>query len=149
MITERHCWTVLAQRAQDETSLIQAEMGQTLARLESLNASQARLEKLYEDYRQQENSTNHNLQGMREVMNQRQFMTQLLTLMQRVANDVAHAEKTLLETRRRLMAAERERLKMQTLADQNAQAILTQAEKRDQRKMDELGVMQFNLREDT
>jgi flagellar export protein FliJ len=146
MITERHCWTVLAQRAQDETSLIQAEMGQTLARLESLNASQARLEKLYEDYRQQENSSNHSLQGMREVMNQRQFMTQLLTLMQRVANDVAHAEKTLLETRRRLMAAERERLKMQTLADQNAQAILTQAEKRDQRKMDELGVMQFNLR---
>ena len=146
MITKRHCWTVLAQRAQDETSLIQAEMGQTLARLESLNASQARLEKLYEDYRQQENSSNHSLQGMREVMNQRQFMTQLLTLMQRVANDVAHAEKTLLETRRRLMAAERERLKMQTLADQNAQAILTQAEKRDQRKMDELGVMQFNLR---
>ncbi len=146
MIAERNCWTVLAQRAQDETGLIQAEMGQTLARLESLNASKARLAKLYEDYRQQENSTNHSLQGMREVMNQRQFMTQLLTLMQRVANDVAQAEKTLLETRARLMAAERERLKMQTLADQNAQAILTQAEKRDQRKMDELGVMQFNLR---
>ena len=149
MITERNCWTVLAQRAQDETSLIQAEMGQTLARLESLNASKARLEKLYEDYRQQENSTNHNLQGMREVMNQRQFMTQLLTLMQRVDNDVAQAEKTLVETRKRLMAAERERLKMQTLADQNAQAILTQADKRDQQKMDELGVMQFNLRKDT
>ena len=149
MITERNCWTVLAQRAQDETSLIQAEMGQTLARLESLNASKGRLEKLYEDYRQQENSTNHSLQGMREVMNQRQFMTQLLTLMQRVAKDVAQAEKTLVETRKRLMAAERERLKMQTLADQNAQAILTQADKRDQQKMDELGVMQFNLREDT
>jgi len=146
MITERNCWTVLAQRAQDAASLIQTEMGQSLARLESLNASKARLEQLYEDYRQQENSTNHSLQGMREVMNQRQFMTQLLSLMQRVANDVAHAEKTLAETRARLMAAERERLKMQTLADQNAQAILTQAEKRDQRKMDELGVMQFNLR---
>ena len=149
MITERNCWTVLAQRAQDETSLIQAEMGQTLARLESLNASKGRLEKLYEDYRQQENNTNHSLQGMREVMNQRQFMTQLLTLMQRVDNDVAQAEKTLVETRKRLMAAERERLKMQTLADQNAQAILTQADKRDQQKMDELGVMQFNLRKDT
>lgn len=146
MITERNCWTVLAQRAQDETNLIQAEMGQTLARLESLNASKSRLAKLYEDYRQQENSTNHSLQGMREVMNQRQFMTQLLTLMQRVANDVAHAEKTLADTRKRLMAAERERLKMQTLADQNAQAILTQTQRRDQRKMDELGVMQFNLR---
>ncbi len=146
MTIERNCWTVLAQRAQDEASQIQAELGKTLARLESLNASKARLEKLYEDYRQQENSTNHSLQGMREVMNQRQFMTQLLSLMQRVANDVAHAEKTLTETRARLMAAERERLKMQTLADQNAQAILNLAEKRDQRNMDALGVMQFNLR---
>jgi len=28
-------------------------------------------------------------------------------------------------------------------------AVLTEAEKRDQRRMDELGVMQFNLRKDT
>jgi flagellar export protein FliJ len=146
MITERHCWTVLAQRAQDEASQIQIEMGQTLARLESLNASRARLENLYQDYREQENSTNHSLQGMREVMNQRQFMTQLLSLMQRVNNDVAQAEKNLNDTRARLMAAERERLKMQTLADQNAQAILNQAAKRDQQEMDALGVMQFNLK---
>jgi flagellar export protein FliJ len=149
MTTVRNCWTVLAQRAQDQASLIQTELGQAITRLESLNASKDRLETLYEDYRKQENSTNHSLQGMREVMNQRQFMTQLLTLMQRVANDVAHTEKTLAQTRARLMMAERERLKMQTLADQNAQAILSQAEKRDQQKMDDLGVMQFNLRSDT
>jgi len=149
MITERNCWTVLAQRAQDAASLIQTELGQTMARLESLHASKARLERLYEDYRQQENSANQNLQGMREVMNQRQFMTQLLSLMQRVTNDVAHTETTLREVRARLLEAERERLKMQTLADQNALAVLTEAEKRDQRRMDELGVMQFNLRKDT
>jgi len=149
MITERNCWTVLAQRAQDAASLIQTELGQTMARLESLHASKARLERLYEDYRQQENSANQNLQGMREVMNQRQFMTQLLSLMQRVTNDVAHTENTLREVRARLLEAERERLKMQTLADQNALAVLTEAEKRDQRRMDELGVMQFNLPKDT
>ncbi len=146
MTTERHCWTVLAQRSQDEVSQIQTELGQIRLRLDSLNASKARLEKLYEDYRQQENQANHSLQGMREVMNQRQFMTQLLTLMQRVANDVAQAEKNWADARARLMAAERERLKMQTLADQNAQAVLDLAEKREQRQMDALGVMQFNLR---
>jgi flagellar biosynthesis chaperone FliJ len=59
---------------------------------------------------------------------------------------VAHAERQLAATRIRLMNSERERLKMQTLADQNAQAILSLADKRDQRQMDELGVMQFNLR---
>ena len=146
---ERNCWTILAQRAQDETSLIQTEIGQIMTRLDNLNASKARLQNLYEEYRQQENNINSNLQGMREVINQRQFMAQLLTLMQRVDVDVAIAEKQLTDTRRRLLESEQERLKMQSLADQNAQAILNLAEKRDQRRMDELGVMQFNLRDDT
>jgi flagellar export protein FliJ len=146
-MTPRNCWTVLAKRAQDETAAIQVELGQIMARVDSLNASKSRLQKLYEDYRQQENSANLALQGMREVMNQRQFMTQLLTLMQRVQIDVGHAEKKLAETRKRLMDSEKERLKMQSLADQNAQAILTLAEKRDQRQMDALGVMQFNLKQ--
>jgi flagellar export protein FliJ len=143
---ERNCWTVLAQRAQDETARIQTELGQLLTRLESLNASKNRLQKLYEEYRKQENSASASLQGMREVMNQRQFMTQLLTLMQRVEMDVQHAQKQLAETRERLLNSERERLKMQSLADQNAQAILHLADKREQRQMDELGVLQFNMR---
>jgi flagellar export protein FliJ len=146
---ERNCWTILAQRAQDETSLIQTEIGQIMTRLDNLNASKARLQNLYEEYRQQENNINSNLQGMREVINQRQFMAQLLTLMQRVDVDVAVAERQLTDTRRRLLESEQERLKMPSLADQNAQAILNLAEKRDQRRMDELGVMQFNLRDDT
>lgn len=146
-MTPRNCWTVLAKRAQDETAAIQIELGQIMARVDSLNSSKSRLQKLYEDYRQQENSANLSLQGMREVMNQRQFMTQLLTLMQRVQVDVGHAENKLAETRKRLMDSEKERLKMQSLADQNAQAILTLAEKRDQRQMDALGVMQFNLKQ--
>jgi flagellar export protein FliJ len=146
---ERNCWTILAQRAQDETTLIQTEIGQIMTRLDNLNASKARLQALYEEYRKQENSNNSNLQGMREVINQRQFMAQLLTLMQRVDVDVAIAERQLTDTRRRLLESEQERLKMQSLADQNAQAILNLAEKRDQRRMDELGVMQFNLRDDT
>jgi flagellar export protein FliJ len=74
-------------------------------------------------------------------------MTQLLTLMQRVETDMRHAQKQLAETRERLLNSERERLKMQSLADQNAKAILNLAEKREQRQMDELGVMQFNLRD--
>ena len=146
---ERNCWTILAQRAQDETTLIQTEIGQIMTRLDNLNASKARLQNLYEEYRKQENNINSNLLGMREVINQRQFMTQLLTLMQRVDVDVAVAERQLTDTRRRLLESEQERLKMQSLADQNAQAILNLAEKRDQRRMDELGVMQFNLRDDT
>ena len=44
------------------------------------------------------------------------------------------------------LLAERERIKMQTLADQNAQAVQREENKKDQRRMDALGVMQFNLK---
>ena len=45
----------------------------------------------------------------------------------------------------RLIEAERERIKMQTLADQNAAAVQKDLNKREQKKMDDMGVMQFNL----
>jgi flagellar export protein FliJ len=144
MTTERNCWTVLAQRAQDEASQIQTELGKTLARLESLNASKARLEKLYEDYRQQENTTNHSLQGMREVMNQRQFMSQLLTLRQRVERDIGTSQLHLQTLAHRMLQAEAERLKMKTLTENDRLAVQKHVLKREQLSMDELGMLQFN-----
>jgi flagellar biosynthesis chaperone FliJ len=45
-----------------------------------------------------------------------------------------------------LIAQEHERIKMQTLADQNAMAVQREENKKDQRRMDALGVMQFNLK---
>jgi flagellar export protein FliJ len=82
-------------------------------------------------------------------MNQRQFMSQLLTLMQRVKTDTLYTENAIIGIKERLVAAERERIKMQTLADQNAQAVQREENKKDQRRMDALGVMQFNLKPQT
>ena len=73
-------------------------------------------------------------------------MSQLLTLMQRVKTDILYTENTIIGIKERLMLAERERIKMQTLADQNAQAVQREENKKDQRRMDALGVMQFNLK---
>jgi len=84
--------------------------------------------------------------GMRETMNQRQFMSQLLTLMHRVKTDILYTENAIIGIRERLVLAERERIKMKTLADQNANALQCQENKKDQRRMDALGVMQFNLK---
>jgi flagellar export protein FliJ len=79
-------------------------------------------------------------------MNQRQFMSQLLTLMQRVKTDIQYTENAIIGIKDRLVLAERERIKMQTLADQNALAVQREENKKDQRRMDALGVMQFNLK---
>ena len=148
-VVARPCFTVLAQKAEEQIALIHSEMAQARTRLESLSSSQARVQTMYDEYRLKLNENQNESQGMREAMNQRQFMTQLLTLMQRVKVDMGHTENLLASIKERLIAAESDRIKMQTLADQNARAVRSVFNKREQRQMDALGVMQFNLRPQT
>jgi flagellar export protein FliJ len=148
-VVARPCWTVLTKKAEDKIALIQNELVQARTRLESLRTSEQRVQKMYEEYREGLNRSDSQSLGMREAMNQRQFMSQLLTLMQRVKTDVQYTENAIIGIKERLMLAERERIKMQTLADQNAQAVQREENKKDQRRMDALGVMQFNLKPQT
>ena len=144
-VIARPCWTVLADKAEDQVTAIQNELALARKRLESLQSSQQRVQAMYDEYREKINSQNQESLGMSEAMNQRQFMSQLLVLMQRVKTDILHTENLLLAMKERLIEAERERIKMQTLADQNAIAVRKDLNKREQKKMDEMGVMQFNL----
>jgi len=144
-VVARPCWTVLADKAEDQVTAIQNELGQARKRLESLQSSQQRVQAMYDEYREKINSQTQESLGMSEAMNQRQFMSQLLVLMQRVKTDIQHTENLLLAMKERLIESERERIKMQTLADQNAMAVRKDLNKREQKKMDEMGVMQFNL----
>jgi flagellar export protein FliJ len=148
-VVARPCWTVLTKKAEDKIALIQNELVQARTRLESLHTSQQRVQKMYDEYRDSLNRADSESLGMREAMNQRQFMSQLLTLMQRVKTDIQYTENAIIGIKERLVLAERERIKMQTLADQNAQAVQREENKKDQRRMDALGVMQFNLKPQT
>ena len=145
-VVARPCWTVLTKKAEDKIALIQNELVQARMRLDSLKTSAQRVQKMYDEYRDGLNRADGQSLGMREAMNQRQFMSQLLTLMQRVKTDILYTENAIMGIKERLMVAERERIKMQTLADQNAQAVQREENKKDQRRMDALGVMQFNLK---
>lgn len=144
-VVARPCWTVLADKAEDQVTAIQNEFGLARKRLESLQNSQQRVQTMYDEYRDKINNQSTESLGMSEAMNQRQFMSQLLVLMQRVKTDIMHTENLMLSIKERLMEAERERIKMQTLADQNAAAVQKAQNKKEQQKMDEMGVMQFNL----
>jgi len=145
-VVARPCWTVLTKKAEDKIALIQNELVQAKSRLDSLRTSEQRVQKMYDEYRESLNRGNAKSLGMRETMNQRQFMSQLLTLMHRVKTDILYTENAIIGIRERLVLAERERIKMKTLADQNANALQCQENKKDQRRMDALGVMQFNLK---
>jgi flagellar export protein FliJ len=143
----RQCWTFLAQKAQDASNLIQTELAQLQTRLQALEQQQTRLKTLYEEYRQQANASGQEQSGMGTAMNHRQFMNQLLTLMQRVEQDVRNVQQAQHNTRQRLLEAERERLKMSSLAEQDARNVQTKINKREQGQIDALGVSQFNLRQ--
>ena len=104
---------------------------------------------MYDEYRDGLIKTDAESVGMREAMNQRQFMSQLLNLMQRVKTDIQYTENAIIGIKEQLIAQEHERIKMQTLADQNAMAVQREENKKDQRRMDALGVMQFNLKPQT
>ncbi len=145
-VVARPCWTVLTKKAEDKIALIPNELVQARTRLESLRTTEQRVQKMYDEYRDGLNRADGQSLGMREAMNQRQFMSQLLTLMQRVKTHLLYTENIVIGIKERLMLAERERIKMQTLADQNAQAVQREENKKDQRRMDALGVMQFNLK---
>jgi flagellar export protein FliJ len=136
---------VLTEKAEDKIAAIQNEIGLARKRLESLESSEKRVQVMYDEYRDKTNTEGNQSLGMSEAMNQRQFMSQLLVLMQRVKIDMQHTENLILSLKERLLEAERERIKMQTLADQNASAVQKVLSKREQKKMDDLGVMQFNL----
>jgi flagellar export protein FliJ len=136
----------LAQKAEDKIALIQNEMMLARQRLQSLQTSEQRIQKMYDEYRDGLTQSDTQSMGMREAMNQRQFMSQLLSLMQRVKTDILYTENAIIGIKEQLIVQERERIKMQTLADQNAMAVQREENKKDQRRMDALGVMQFNLK---
>ena len=148
-VVARPCWSVLASKAEEKISSLQVEKAQARQRLESLDSSRQRVQAMYDDYRLKLNDPQGASQGMREAMNQRQFMAQLLTLMQRVSTDIQHTQNLLDSYKERLLEVERERIKMQTLADHNALAVQKSLNRKEQKQMDSLGVMQFNLKPQT
>ena len=144
MNAPRACWTVLAQKAQEQVSLIQGQLAEGRLRAIALQASRDRLQKLYSEYLKPPESGSAS-QGMQETLNQRQFSTQLLTLLLRVDQDMSQLTGAMAESRRELAKAERERLKMQALVDQDVLAFRAHTRHREQQQMDAMGVMQFNL----
>lgn len=140
----RSCWGVLLNKAQEEVSRIQAELQQLRERLQSLQASAQRLHQLHQDYLRPPQAGEMST-GMLETLNRRQFADQILVLIDRVERDKAQVEQVMAQTRARLLTAERERMKMQALVDQDAQQLKLSSQKREQRQLDEMGTLRFNL----
>ena len=142
----RACWPVLVRKAREHIDQLQKEIGQAQAKVEQLQASHERLRQLYEEYRQLAQQPQATVMGMQSSMNQRQFMGQLLTLQQRVVQDISKAQTAVAQLRQKRLQAEIELQKMKSLEEQDLKAVQREVNQYEQRQMDALGVRQFNMR---
>lgn len=142
----RACWPVLSGKAKDKVTELQSAIGQLNQRLEDFKRNQQRLQKLYDEYRQQETTTGSKHLGMQAAMNQRQFMNQLLGLQEKLMQEIHNTESQLAQQRKQLVLAELEYQKMQALSEQDQQQVKKALDKIEQRQMDDLAVARFNLR---
>ena len=140
----RPCWSVLLGKAQEEVGRIQAAQQAMRERLQSLQASRERLLLLHQDYLRPPPAGAEST-GMLETLNRRQFADQILVLIDRVDKDKAQVEQAMAQLRQQWLAAERERMKMQSLLDQDTQRVKSSNALREQRQLDEVGTLRFNL----
>jgi len=139
----RACWSALESRAEQKITQLRAETAHAEQLRDALLSSQQRLENLYEEYRAQTQARDSS-KGMSDAMNQRQFMSQLLKLRERVERDIGTSNLHLQTLAHRMQQAETERLKMKTLAENDRLNVQKYVQKREQHSMDELGMLQFN-----
>lgn len=142
----RACWPVLSGKAKDKVIELQTAIGQLSQRLDDFRRNQQRLQKLYDEYRQQEIAGAQNTLGMQAAMNQRQFMNQLLGLQEKLHTEIQNTESLLAQQRKQLVLAELEYQKMEALAEQDQKQVQKALDKIEQRQMDDLAVARFNLR---
>jgi flagellar export protein FliJ len=142
----RACWPVLSGKAKDKVIELQTAIGQLSQRLDDFRRNQQRLQKLYDEYRQQEMAGTQNTLGMQAAMNQRQFMNQLLGLQEKLHKEIQNTESLLAQQRKQLVLAELEYQKMEALAEQDQKQVQKALDKIEQRQMDDLAVARFNLR---
>ena len=141
----RQCWTVLANKAEDQCDRIQQELASIQQRLEGLMANERRLRQLYTEYHERLTRPGTQSTGMQDAINQRQFMQQITDLISKVLRDQSITRQALAQARQKLADAQKEKLKMQALDEHDLHRQRVEEKLKDQKLMDELAVRQFNV----
>ena len=142
----RECWTVLASKAQDKVSEAQNQQQKAKEALDKLLASRERINVMVEEYKQKAMSLEQEIHSVAQSMNSRQFISQLLQLIQRLELDIGQARVNLEKATQSVKVLELERLKMQSLVEQDLKAVQTYHRKEEQKQMDALGLTLFNVK---
>ena len=139
-------WPILAKKAKEKCDQAMAALVKGREKIKSLEQSRGRMEALYADYLARSIETEKKSLNMQETVNFRGFLQQIQTLIKRVDIDLQHAKFELDILKGNLLAAEKKRIQMETLQEQDERRIRDATAKREQREMDAAGVMLFNMK---
>lgn len=142
----RECWTVLANKAQDKVSEAQNRLLKAQDVLDKLLASRERIYVMVREYKLKAQTLEQNVHSVSQSLNARQFISQLLQLIERLELDIAQANVNVEKARQALKVFELERLKMQSLVEQDLNAVKIYNRKEEQKQMDALGLTLFNVK---
>ncbi len=143
-MTNRNCWVILERKAHDQVRELQQQLVNLQAKTGQLQATLDRLMGMYAEYQAKESGVGKQV-GLQSSMNQRQFMSQLLSLRERVERDMAHQQGLMAQVRAQLIKAEAERMKMQSLVDHQDRTERKLQGLAEQKRMDDLAVSRFNV----
>ena len=142
----RAAWPILAKKAKEKCDQAMAALVKGREKIKGLEQSRDRMDVLYADYLARSIETEKKSLTMQETVNFRGFLQQIQTLIKRVDIDLQHAKFELDVLKGNLLAAEKKRIQMETLQEQDERRIRDAAAKREQREMDAAGVMLFNMK---
>jgi flagellar export protein FliJ len=142
----RQCWSVLIQKAQRDKAAAQQSAAQAQEQLERLQGNAQRIEQMLADYKAQHESVQGQSHHMADSLNYRQFIDQLGTLRGRVQRDLSAALAQRERLRQVVLRLDMELSKLDKLQEQDLKKAQQLNNKREQNRMDEWGVMRFQLR---
>jgi len=142
----RAAWPILAKKAKEKCDQAMAALVKGREKIKSLEQSRGRMEALYADYLARSLEAEKKSLSIQESVNFRGFLQQIQTLIKRVDVDLQHAKFELDVLKGNLLAAEKKRIQMETLQEQDERRIRDAAAKREQREMNAAGVMLFNMK---
>jgi flagellar export protein FliJ len=142
----RAAWPILAKKAKEKCDQAMAALVKGREKIKNLEQSRGRMEALYADYLARSLEAEKKSLTIQESVNFRGFLQQIQTLIKRVDVDLQHAKFELDVLKGNLLAAEKKRIQMQTLQEQDERRVREVTAKREQRAMDAAGVMLFNMK---
>jgi flagellar export protein FliJ len=140
-------WQVLAAKAEKEVRQAQLVLAEMHQRKEQAQARDEKLEQLLVEYAAQLHAVQRRAHSTAEAGNYRQFIGQLQEIKNRAKNEISALELDCTDARKVLMAADRERLKLEKLAERAGQEQARASEQMENRATEAQSIIQYNLRQ--